>query len=590
LETAIFGVISILSLGISAQWLAWRFRIPSILFLLLFGFLAGPVTGLLHPELLLGDFLFPFISISVAIILFEGGLTLKLSEFKTVGGTIQSLVIVGVLVTWVLTTLAARFILNLPLSLSLLLGAILVVTGPTVIVPLLRHLRLRGDLSPILKWEAMLNDPIGVILAVLVYEAILAGGSGQAAGAVVIQFFKVLLIGCFFGVASGMTLAVLIRRYLIPDYLQSVSTLAIVVITYGVTNIFQSEAGLFAVTVMGITLANQKKISIRNIIEFKENLRVLLISSLFVILAARLDLQSLMKIDFSTILFFIVLVMVVRPCSVFVSTVRSKLAFREKLFLAWMAPRGIVAAATASIFALSLEVSGVPGASRLLTITFLVVIGTVLFYGVTSPKMAYALKVAHVNPQGVLILGAQDWAQRIALTLKQFKIRVLLVDTNEYRIRQARKKGLLAVTGNILSQDFVSKLNLSGIGYFLGLTSNDEVNSFSALQFSKYLGNDHVYQLAVEKEGTAQEDLTDFLHGRTLFEAPLTYTALNLMLRDESSIKMFQITNEQNYESFQKEYGEKTNTLFVVNDEGHLQIASLGASITAKEGSTLVFV
>jgi len=342
--TPLVELVLILVIGVTAQWLAWRLRLPSILLLLVFGFVAGPITGLLNPDKLLGNLLFPWISVSVAIILFEGGLSLKFRELKKTGGVVRNLVLIGVPITWAVTTWSAWTILGLDFKLALLLGAILVVTGPTVIGPLLRHLRPSSRISSILKWEAIINDPLGVILAILVFEAILAGGFQVEPQTLLMGLLKTSVIGIALGVIAALMMVFLLKRYLIPDYLQSAVSLMMAVGVFSLSNQFQAESGLLAVTVMGILIVNQKDIDIQHIIEFKENLRVLLISSLFIILAARLDLIYLTHIEWSSWIFLAILVFVARPLAVLISTLGSGLNWKEKLFLSWMAPRGIIAA------------------------------------------------------------------------------------------------------------------------------------------------------------------------------------------------------------------------------------------------------
>jgi NhaP-type Na+/H+ or K+/H+ antiporter len=292
-EHILLSLASIIVLGIGAEWLAWRLRLPSILLLLIFGIVVGPVTGFLNPDALFGDLLLPVVSIAVAIILFEGGLNLRISELRQVGGVVRNLITIGVLVTWLIGAGAAHFLLGLNFALALLLGAILVVSGPTVIMPLLRHLRPSGQVGSILKWEGIVIDPIGAILAVLVFEAILAGGFREAAAVTVIGLLKTILIGGGIGMLGAMIMVLLLRRFWIPDFLHGAVSLTLVIAVFAGSNLLQTDSGLLAATVMGIYLANQRTVSVRHIVRFKENLRVLLISGLFILLAARLQVSHL---------------------------------------------------------------------------------------------------------------------------------------------------------------------------------------------------------------------------------------------------------------------------------------------------------
>ena len=332
-EKFIIGLSAIVVSGVLAQWIAWKFRFPSILLLLIFGFIAGPVTGFLRPDIFFGDLLFPFVSISVALILFEGGMNLRFSELKIVGSLIRNLITIGILVTWILTTIAAYFILNFPFTLSCLFGAILVVTGPTVILPILRHVKPKGQINSILKWEGIVNDPIGALLAILVFEAVFASGVREATLQVGFAILKSVIISSSIGLLGGYIIALLIKRDLIPDFLQNPASLTMVVLIFTASNLVQEESGLFSVTIMGIYLANQKKISIKHIIEFKENLRTLLISVLFIVLAARLNFNDLNQLNIGSFVFVGILILIIRPAAVFFSSIGTKFNWKEKFWI-----------------------------------------------------------------------------------------------------------------------------------------------------------------------------------------------------------------------------------------------------------------
>ncbi|MEM7808451.1 MAG: cation:proton antiporter, partial [Planctomycetota bacterium] len=390
------GVIitGVVVLGIFAQWVAWRLKVPSILLLLAFGFLAGPIAEWANIEILgtpvyvdvdrvfETPVLLTLVSLAVGLILFEGGLSLTWSEIRGVRPAVISLVTVGAAVTWILSSLAAKFILDLPTGIALLLGAILIVTGPTVIGPLIRFVRPTGSVGKVLKWEGIVIDPIGALVAVLVFEALLAGEvDGATAGTFIWGAVKASVVGTALGIGMGYLLIFMISRRLTPDHLQIPLALGMATLAFTVSNVFAPEAGLFATTVMGILLANQKRARVAHILEFKETLVVLMIGLLFIALSARLELSDLQQINWwRAALFLAVLILLVRPLSIFASTagkLGGKVQFRDKLFLSWMAPRGIVAAAIASVFGISLQQAGVPGAELLTPYIFLVIVVTV---------------------------------------------------------------------------------------------------------------------------------------------------------------------------------------------------------------------
>ena len=578
----------IVLLGFGAQWISWRLRIPSILLLLLFGILAGPVLGWLDPDKLLGDVLIPFVSISVAVILFEGGLTLKIDEFKKIGKVVSLLISLGVLITWAVAALASHWIFGLNLQVSVLLGAVLTVTGPTVIGPILRNIRPKQEVGSILKWEGILVDPIGALLAILVFEVILVTGIQQAAAVVVLSVLRTIILGAITGGAFALLLTWLIRKYLIPDLLQEFATLSFVVAVFLISNQIQEESGLFSVTVMGIVMANQKFVPVKKIKDFKENLTVLMIPVLFILLSARLTRSDIELMSYSGIIFLLILVFIGRPLSVFVSTIQSRLTFREKLFVSAVAPRGIVAAAVSSVFALKLADGGVPQIEYLVPVTFMVIIGTVLLYGFSSAPLARVLKVSQSDPRGVIIAGAHSWALEIAAVLHEKDFRVVVVDTNRYHVNQAKMMGLQAYQESIISEKAIDRLNLDGVGKLLALTSNDEVNAMGVLRFSEIFDNENLYQLRPDIKEDEREFSPQHLRGRFLFGKEVTFTNLSRKFSEGAVVKSTRLTAEFSYEDFMARYGESMIPLFLIDQGGQLLPFTSRDEIVPRQGNTII--
>ena len=591
----------ILVFGTVAQWLSWRLGIPAILLLLISGFLAGPVSSLflaggeplINPDALFGDLLFPAVSLSVAVILFEGGLSLRLSDLEAGRSVVRNLVTVGALITWILSAAASYFCLGVGLGISCLLGAILTVTGPTVVVPILRNLAPRGQLGPILKWEGIVIDPIGAMLAVLVFEQLMAGGAGGMNEATSIAFYTLgwtIFLGAALGAVGAFILVLMLSRHWLPDYLQNPATLMALCAMFACSNQFQEDSGLVTVTFMGILLANQDRVAVKHIIDFKENLTVLLISGLFVVLAARMSFSDFESVGWGTLVFLTLLIVVVRPLSVYVCTLGSKLSWQEKTVIACMAPRGIVAAAISSVFAYDLVQAGYETANQIVPVTFMVIVGTVIVYGLTVRPLATLLKVADPNPQGVLILGAQKWARELAEILSDQGCRVLLADTNWKQVSAARQTGIPAFYGNILEEASHRRLDLDGIGRLFALTSNDEVNSLGSIRFSEDFGRSEVYQLAPEhkEERNAGKGLAKHLRGRHLFEPDVTYSFLTKCYESGAKIKRTRLSNEFRYEEFKALYGEMAIPLFLINEEGQLQIFTVDHTPNPRPGHTLI--
>lgn len=588
-ESLLIGITAIIALGILSYWIAWRIHLPAILVLLLVGFIAGPLTNFLNPDKIFGDVLFPLISISVAIILFEGGLSLQIKELKETKEVVRNLVSIGVIVTWVIGLIAAYFILKLSFSLSLLLGAIIIVTGPTVIIPMLQHLHLVSRIGSVAKWEGIVNDPIGAILAVLMFEVIMLSGTQAAATIIVFGILKTIFIGVGLGIAGAYILIFLLKRYWIPDFLQNPGTLMIVVIIFAGSNVLQSESGLVAVTAMGIILANQKRVLIKHIIEFKENLRVLLISSLFILLASRLQISDLQYINFQSIAFLGVLIFIARPAAVFLSTIGSKMNMRERIFLLWLAPRGIVAAAVSSIFAFELTNSGIEEAYVLKPIVFLVIIGTVVLYGLTASPVAKWLKLAKPNPQGVLILGAHNWARAIAKILKEEGFQVCLVDTNWANISIARLEGMSTYYGSIVSEQIFDELDLAGIGKMVALTPNDEINNLAILHFMGIFDRSELYQLShQDKDEKERNQISPHLTGRILFNKEITYDYLTRRYDQGAKIKRIQLTEKFDFQTFQEYYRNNAVPLFVKTEDNELEVFALDNPPEPESRQTLI--
>ena len=588
----LIGLTGILILGILAQWIAWRLVLPSILILLIFGFIAGPLLGILDPDSVLGSLLFPVVSASVAIILFEGGLTLRFTELSEIGRVVRNLVTVGALLTWVGASLAGIFIFDLDTRIAVLLGAILTLSGPTVVMPLLRHVRPNRRVGSILKWEGIVIDPICALLAVLVYEAIIAGGFLQGTFQTLEGAILTTIIGSAIGIGAALLLILMLMRFWIPDFLHNPVSLIMVVGSFTLSNWIQHESGLFAVTVMGIALANQKRVDMKHILEFKENLRVLLISSVFIVLAARLDLESVITyVNMDLLLYLAVLALILRPLAVAVSAARSPLSWKERAFIAWMAPRGIVAAAVSAIFGLSLTELGIPDAEKLAPLTFLVIIGMVTLYGLTAAPVARLLGVALPSAQGILIVGAHAWGRALGRALAAAGLRVFLVDTNMANVSAAKNAGLFASQGSVLSEYILDKIELEGIGRMVALTSNDEINSLAALHFTERFGRSEVYQVQPSGSGTsARRSVPASLRGRVLFTPEMTYEYFEQAFEDGATIDTIAISEQMTYDRFIAERGAQVVPLFVVGTGNELSAFTETTTPEPLAGHRLVYL
>ncbi|WP_165700466.1 cation:proton antiporter [Alienimonas californiensis] len=577
--------------------------------------LQGRGGGAVIPERLLT----PAVALAVAVILFEGGLSLKFRELREIGSAALGLCTAGAAVTGVLAAIAAKLLVFDTWQLAILAGSIFTVTGPTVIIPLLRQIRPNGRVGAVAKWEGIVIDPVGAVLAVLAFEGIVLT-AGAASIVIPLTIAKVVLIGGLLGAGLAWMLSVLFQRHWVPDYLQNPVALGTVLLAFAASNALQSESGLVTVTVMGVWLANQERFNIEPLVEFKENLGVLLISVLFVVLAGQLEPQSILDLGWGALAFIAFLVLVVRPAAVFLGTLFSPLSLSEKTFLAWLAPRGIVAAAVASVFALELRhdaeeaiersyAAGVTDAAaiaerewweglledsaRLVPLTFSVISASVALYGLTAGPFARRLGLAVANPQGVLFLGGSPLVRAIAVALQEKGFTVRLIDSNRRNVSAARLEGLDTLHGNVLSEKITDRVDPSGLGRVLAMTPNDEVNSLAAQNFATLFGRSGCYQLcphpaegARKGEGGAERP-----HGRALFREGVTYKLLQELYERGARVKETRITQEFDYPAFLRMNGAEAVVLFRLTgpaDARTLRVNTANVKLEPTPGDTLL--
>ena len=587
LDSPAIALAAIGILAFACQWFSWWVKLPAILFLLLTGILVGPVLGLLNPDALFGDLLFPFISLAVAIVLFEGSLTLRFSEIKGLGHVVRRLLSSGILITWTVTTLATYWLLNFPLELSVLFGAVTVVTGPTVIVPMLRTVRPSAKVANILRWEGIVIDPIGALLAVLVFEFIVAGIDAEAFGHTLVIFFSQILTGLTLGAGAGYLLGIALRHHWIPSYLHNLATFSIVLAAFALSNEIQHESGLLTVTIMGIWLANMKSVHTENILDFKESLSLMLISGLFIILAARVNLDQFLILGWPAVGVLLVMQFIARPLKVLAATWDSSLKWQERAVLSWIAPRGIVAAAVSALFAIQLEQRGYEQAELLVPLTFMIIIGTVGFQSLTARPLAKWLKVAEPEPTGFLLVGANPLARTIAAELDEHGFNTVLADNNWDNIRAAMVAGRKTFYGNVVSEQADRQLNLIGIGRLLALTPYQETNCLAVMRYRSEFGDQNIFSLApdvnVEEERAKEPQC-----GRTAFGKEITYSTLMKMLKNEAKIHSTALTSEFGLEDFNKLHGDRAVKLFAITPRGQLRLFTDINEMQPSDGWTLL--
>lgn len=580
----------VLLIATLCQWLAWRVRLPAILFLLLAGLVLGPVAGWLQPDEVFGDLLMPMVSLSVAIILFEGSLTLNIAEIRGVSQVVQRMISVGALVTWVIVAAATHYIFDFSWQISALFGAVVIVTGPTVIVPMLRSVRPTRKVANILRWEGIAIDPIGALMAVMTYEFILASSEGEAFSHVVQLFLQTIAVGLVAGLASGFVLGRLLSRDWLPEYLHNMTTLCLVLLSFSAANALAHESGLLAVTVMGMWLANRRDVDIHPILNFKEHLSLLLISVLFVVLAARINLDQLAEIGWKALLLLAVLQFLARPAKVLVSTLGMDVSWPERGLLAWIAPRGIVAAAISALFADNLIAIGYDEAALLVPLTFTVIIGTVVLQSATARFVARALGVTEPSPRGFLIVGANAFSRAVAQALKEHDFRCVLADSSREDIRTARMAGLETYYGNPVSEHAEIHLDLSGVGGLLAMSRQRYVNVIAAIHYRQDFGARRIYRLAsdLSRKVSEKHQVTQGYRGSQLFGDDITYSDVIRLVNRGWEIRSTRLTEEFSWEQYRVRHGENCLPLFVIDGKGWITPFTAGESVEPTAGCTVL--
>ncbi len=601
----------IIILGILAQWMAWRFKIPAILPLIIIGLLVGPIatlftgdnTKLIQPiyngeaGLFPGDGLFYFVSLAISIILFEGGLTLKRAEILNTGGVIGKLISVGVIITFIGAGVATHYLFGFEWKIALLFSALIIVTGPTVITPILRNIPLKKDVSSILKWEGILIDPIGALFAVLVFEFISAGAGSEFTMTALEEFGKIVLFGFTFGFSFAHALAFSIKKKLIPHYLLNVFTLAAVLGVFVLSETFAHESGLLSVVVMGMVLGNINLPNLKELLYFKESLSVLLISILFILLAANINMEDLYLIyRWETAVIFVIVAFVLRPASVFASSIGSSLKLNEKLFISWVGPRGIVAAGIASLFGSKLvaqfEAVGdfeSAGEARYITpLVFMIVLGTVLLNATTARLFAKIVGVFLKQSNGIMIVGASKFSRLIAEYLVQNGRSVTLVDTNANNIRAAKESGLDAMVADINSDALTDDIEFNNIGYLMALTGNSQVNESAIERFGEAFGENGAFRLV---HGTEINN-PNVNPAQGLFSSTDDYVNMMEVTRHHGRIHEIDLKSQENYEALIEITKTDNNIipLFIKRAETIDIIPSMSLKMEVETGDKLVYL
>lgn len=570
-------------LGIGAQWIAWRTGKPAIALMMIAGLIAGPVTGIVVPERDFGALLEPIVKLAVAVILFEGGLSLRFRDIRRHGGAILALVVIGVPLGWALGTAAAHYGAGLPLEISALFGGIMVVTGPTVIGPLLRNLNIGRRPAQILKWEAIVNDPIGALLAVFIFAWITYGGERVAIGDVALEIGIAALLAAAIGAVLALLVVWLFPRGHVPEYLKAPLLLVLVIAGFVLADTIQHETGLITVTVMGVVIANRPIYALASLRRFKEDLGVLLVSGIFILLPATLDWETMRAFEARFLVFLLLLLFVVRPLTVLVSLLLARVPWRERLFIAWIAPRGVVAVAVTGLFALRLGEEGVAGAEALIPLSFGVVIATIVAHGFSARWLARRLGLDKGPGLGILIVGANRWTVGLAHALAALGAGVTLADQSRRALAPGRQAGLETWQGDILNEVTEDRLDLSAFQQLIAATDNPAYNALICSDLGPEMGFQSVSQVGVDAERPPLHD-----RGRVLFGDDGSIDAL--IARDEVGWRFDVLLLADRVELAELRDRLPAGTVFValLRGDGRLLPLSAGQTPHVDEGDRLI--
>jgi NhaP-type Na+/H+ or K+/H+ antiporter len=575
--------------GIGAQWLAWRMRVPAIILLIIGGLVVGPWLGWVEPTADLGHLLQPIIGLAVAVILFEGGLNLRWHEYKETGVNVNRLVTVGLLLTWMLSSLVAYYVGRLSLPVAILFGAIIIVTGPTVIIPLLKQARLKRRAASLLKWEGIINDPIGALIAVLVFEYFAASEHHLELADMALNMGLAIFVSLVVGITAGFGLGWAFRKDHIPEFLKSPVMLVGVILVYTLVNHVQEEAGLLAVTIFGVVLGNQQLRSIDELRRFKEYITILLVSGVFVLLTADIDISILKQLNWQSAALLACVVFLIRPLTVYISTLGTGIAWQDRALLAWIAPRGIVAAAVAGIFAPQMIASGYEGADQLLPLVFTLIVTTVVLHGLSIKWMARKLELASLNPHGLVIVGASPWSVELAKIIQERNVPVILSDTSWHHLRSARMTNVSTHHGEILSERSEEELELNAVSHLLAATANDAYNALVCTRFAPEFGRNNVFQLPhLEKHEVKKKAVARTMRGRIAFGENARYEDFMRRHYQGWVFRKTLLSENFDYRKFLDEKNEDTVLIAIIDKNGEIKFYPLDESFEPDSGNTII--
>lgn len=586
-ESLIFNLMLVVFVGIASQWVAWRFSMPAIVVMSVVGLLVGPFLGIINPEESMGDLFSPIISFAVAIILFEGSLNLDFKEIRGFNKPVLRITTIGAFIAWIAGSLAAHYIAGLSLSVAFIIGGLFIVTGPTVILPLLRQAKLKPRPAAILKWEGIVVDPFGALLAVFAFEVIRFFNSEVTLNSFLL-FFAASIFAVILGCGAGWFFGRAFEKGSVPEFLKSPVLLAAVIFVFVLSDEIMQQTGLLSVTAMGMMMANMGLNSIKDIRHFKENISVLLISGIFVMLTASLSTEVLLEIfNWRIILYVVAMLFFVRPLSIWLSTIGTDLNAREKTLIGWIAPRGIVALTVSGYFASILKDHGYQDAELLTALTFALVFATVVIHGFTIGPLAKRLNLTTTDESGVLIVGGSRFAAELAKSIKETENAVLVVDRNWASLAPSRRYEVKTHIGNILDEQLDYDIDLTPYRFILAMTRSDSYNSHVCDDFGPYIGQENLYQVmapTIEEKAQSKHRVV----GYPLFTPATSMRELEYRINSGHVIQKTLITKQYSYTQYLRERDDKSILLYILREDRSIEFYSPDMELQAQAGDTVV--
>ncbi|MGY0694737.1 cation:proton antiporter [Virgibacillus sp. FSP13] len=588
--SVLFEIMLIGFLGIGSQWLAWRYRMPAIVVMSVAGLIVGPIFGIMNPQEDFGTLYKPIITVAVAIILFEGSLNLNFKELRGLGRPVFRISTIGAFIAWILGSLTAHYIAGLSWAVAFVIGGLFIVTGPTVILPLLRQSKLKPRPAKILKWEGIIVDPIGALLAVFAFEIISYLTSSNPDGTSLLLFFAASIFAAILGWACGRGIGWMFETGNIPEFLKSPAVFIVVIMCFTIADEVTHETGLLAVTAMGMTLANMGISSVADMRHFKENMSILLISAIFIMLTASLNMDTILHIFEPRIIGYVLLMMfLVRPLSIFLSTIGTDLALNEKLLVGWIAPRGIVALTVSSYFAAILGDAGYEDAAIITTLTFGLVFFTVVAHGFSISWLAKKLHLSMEGRPGTIIVGSNTFTVELAKSLIKAKDPVIVVDSSWEKLRKAREAGIPFYHGEMLSEQTEYHLDTTPYEYLIAATDYHSYNSLVCTTFMPEYGRTNVYKMSPYKQIDSEtNDIVDKIGGRILFGEEVSTEDLNQNIRAGYVFRQTTLTDQYNYKQYKAERDEAAVLLYYIKPSGKIIFYSEEMKTTPEIGDIVV--